>query len=428
MIISVTFSKPSPQCTGEFGRNYLRIKIKSAGKSSDEMYFAEFFTETQVFHERLNVEELDAFIDKHGGKTFKNCVIRTENEEITLLANRHGKITRLSKKLIPQKNCAESSDTNIEKNNYGTALSAVKNASATSCRTKSGFCNNRAKNYILQEGEPIPFLVLLGIMTDEGKVIASKYAKFRQINRFLEFVDDILPRVLGKIHVSSERPLRIADFGCGKSYLTFAVYHFLRNIKKINAEIIGLDFKKDVIEFCTKTAKQLDFSGLKFDTGNIENYSYADLPDIVITLHACDTATDFALEYAVKNYCTAILSVPCCQHELNSQLDKNAARRKRTYARTEAQVFAPLLKYGIIKERFSALLTDALRAQYLESSGYSVQLLEFIDMEHTPKNILIRAVKDDSDNIELKEKSLKEAGALTDALFLEPALKRLLKF
>ena len=152
------------------------------------------------------------------------------------------------------------------------------------------------------------------------------------------------------------------------------------------------------------------------------------MPDIVITLHACDTATDFALEYAVKNCCTAILSVPCCQHEVNSQLDKNAARRKRTDARTETQVFAPLLKYGIIKERFSALLTDTLRAQYLESSGYSVQLLEFIDMEHTPKNILIRAVKDDSDNIELKEKSLKEAGVLTDALFLEPALKRLLKF
>lgn len=292
---------------------------------------------------------------------------------------------------------------------------------------RSGFGNNRTKNYILQEGEPVPFLVLLGIMTADGKVVASKYAKFRQINRFLEFIDDILPRILTKIEITTSRPLRIADFGCGKSYLTFAVYHFLKNIKKINTEIIGLDLKKDVIEFCTKTANQLGYEGLHFDTGNIENYEYTAQPDIVITLHACDTATDFALEYAVKNSCTAILSVPCCQHEINAQLDKNADRRKKINAGASAKVFASLLKYGIIKERFAALLTDALRAQYLESKGYSVQLLEFIDMEHTPKNILIRAVKGSTDNAKLKEESLKSAAALTDALCLEPALKRLLK-
>ena len=428
MIISVTFSKPAPQCAQEFGRDYLRIKIKVAGNASGEMYLAEFFTKTQVFHEKLTAAALDLFIEKHGGKTFKNCVIRTEDEEITILANKRGKITRLSKKIIPQNSSnAGYAAVNTEKNNHGTAFSAVKNIIEDSCNMRSGFGNNHTKNYILQEGEPVPFLVLLGIMTADGKVIASKYAKFRQINRFLEFIDDILPRILTKIEISSSRPLRIADFGCGKSYLTFAVYHFLKNIKKINTEIIGLDLKKDVIEFCTKTANQLGYEGLHFDTGNIENYKYTAQPDIVITLHACDTATDFALEYAVKNSCTAILSVPCCQHEINAQLDKNTERRKKINAGASAKVFDSLLKYGIIKERFAALLTDALRAQYLESKGYSVRLLEFIDMEHTPKNILIRAVKGNTDNAKLKEESLKSAAALTDALCLEPALKRLLK-
>lgn len=428
MIISVTFSKPAPQCAQEFGRDYLRIKIKVAGNASGEMYLAEFFTKTQVFHEKLTAAALDLFIEKHGGKTFKNCVIRTEDEEITILANKRGKITRLSKKIIPQNSSnAGYAAVNTEKNNHGTAFSAVKNIIEDSCNMRSNFNNNRTKNYILQEGEPVPFLVLLGIMTAEGKVIASKYAKFRQINRFLEFIDDILPRILTKIEITTSRPLRIADFGCGKSYLTFAVYHFLKNIKKINTEIIGLDLKKDVIEFCTKTANQLGYEGLHFDTGNIENYKYTAQPDIVITLHACDTATDFALEYAVKNSCTAILSVPCCQHEINAQLDENADQRKKINTGASAKVFASLLKYGIIKERFAALLTDALRAQYLESKGYSVRLLEFIDMEHTPKNILIRAVKGNTDNAKLKEESLKSAAALTDALCLEPALKRLLK-
>ena len=428
MVISVTFSKPAPQCAQEFGRDYLRIKIKAAGNASGEMYLAEFFTKTQVFHEKLTAAALDLFIEKHGGKTFKNCVIRTEDEEITILANKRGKITRLSKKIIPQNSSnAGYAAVNTEKNNHGTAFSAVKNIIEDSCNMRSNFNNNRTKNYILQEGEPVPFLVLLGIMTADGKVIASKYAKFRQINRFLEFIDDILPRIFTKIEITTSRPLRIADFGCGKSYLTFAVYHFLKNIKKINTEIIGLDLKKDVIEFCTKTANQLGYEGLHFDTGNIENYKYTARPDIVITLHACDTATDFALEYAVKNSCTAILSVPCCQHEINAQLDKNADRRKKINAGVSAKVFASLLKYGIIKERFAALLTDALRAQYLESKGYSVRLLEFIDMEHTPKNILIRAVKGNTDNAKLNEESLKDADAVTDALCLEPALKRLLK-
>ena len=249
--------------------------------------------------------ELDEFIKENAGKTFKNCVIRTESEETTILANKKGEITTLKKKITgadsfsAQKNGGK---------NAGTAMNIL---------SKSA---NRTKNYLIPEGTPVPFLGLLGIMTPEGKIISSKYDKFRQINRFLEFLDDILPAVTGQI---KGRTLRIADFGCGKSYLTFAVHYFLTEIKKIDAEIIGLDLKRDVIEYCSRTAERLNLKGLSFDTGNIADYSYKNEPDIVITLHACDTATDYALDYAVKHGCRAILSVPCCQHELNAQLDEN---------------------------------------------------------------------------------------------------------
>ena len=225
----------------------------------------------------------------------------------------------------------------------------------------------------------------------------------------------------------------LGDFGCGKSYLTFAVHYFLTEIKKIDVEIIGLDLKKDVIDYCNKITQELGLKGLSFDTGNIADYSYKNAPDIVITLHACDTATDFALDYAVKHNCKAILSVPCCQHEINQQLNKNNVPDE----------FRPLLKYGIIKERFATLVTDALRAEYLEFCGYNVQMLEFIDMEHTPKNILIRAVRAKGqknainckrnsgdagacDAEEICDASSWGAGKLESALNIAPTLKNLL--
>lgn len=406
MIISATFSKPSKNCAETLGKPYTRIKIRYAHSSGKTPYFAEAFTETQAFHSQMTEAELDEFIKENAGKTFKNCVIRTESEETTILANKKGEITTLKKKITgtdgfsAQKNGGK---------NAGTAMNIL---------SKSA---NRTKNYLIPEGTPVPFLVLLGIMTPEGKIISSKYDKFRQINRFLEFLDDILPAVTGQI---KGRTLRIADFGCGKSYLTFAVHYFLTEIKKIDAEIIGLDLKRDVIEYCSRTAERLNLKGLSFDTGNIADYSYKNEPDIVITLHACDTATDYALDYAVKHGYRAILSVPCCQHELNAQLDENKKRWKAE--NSVPQEFEPLLKYGLIKERFASLATDALRAEYLEKSGYSVQILEFIDMEHTPKNLLIRALKKNP-SADRQNSSNTGAKSLAERLNVKPKLKELLE-
>lgn len=384
MIISCTFSKPSKNIEEILGRPYQRIKAQAANNSNKTLYYVEKFTKTQAFHEQKTEEELAEFIEKHAGKTFKNCIVRTESEEISYLGNKKGSVTKLSRKINQE------------------IQPVKKNILWKNCE--------RQKNYLIPEGNPVPFMVLLGLMTSDGKVINSKYDKFRQINRFLEFINDILPEIQKQ---TENKTIRIADFGCGKSYLTFAVHYFLTEIKHLEAEIIGLDLKKDVIDYCNKIAAQLNLKGLKFDTGNIADYNYKNAPDIVITLHACDTATDFALNYAVKNGCKAILSVPCCQHELNSQLNKNSVPEE----------FKPLLKYGIIKERFAALATDALRGEFLESAGYSVQLLEFIDMEHTPKNILIRAVKKTKSG----KNEISAAEKLIAALKISPTLKNLLE-
>lgn len=249
--------------------------------------------------------------------------------------------------------------------------------------------HNRKKNYILDAGEPIPFLVDLGVQTKEGKIVDKKYKKFRQINRFLEFIRDVLPNL--KAAVTEGRPLRIIDFGCGKSYLTFAVYHYLTVMNGLDVEMTGLDLKKDVIRHCSLLAEKYDYENLHFSQGDIQSYEGEERVDMVITLHACDTATDYALGQAVRWGAKIILSVPCCQHELNGQIRN--------------EKMEPLLKYGILKERFSALLTDALRGNLLEQMGYEVQILEFIDLEHTPKNLLIRAVKTPGKNsVDEKEK------------------------
>ena len=245
------------------------------------------------------------------------------------------------------------------------------------------------KNYIIKEGVPVPFLVMLGVMTSEGKVVASRYSKFRQINRFLEFVDDLLENGLVTGKPENSTPLQIADFGCGKSYLTFAVHYFLTQIKHIPCNIQGLDLKKDVIDFCNDTVKKLGLKDISFSVGDISGYSASSSPDLVMTLHAYDTATDFALQYAVSHNARAILSVPCCQHQINTQL---TTKRKGKIMQQDTPL-EPILKHGLLREKFSSILTDALRAQWLEQQGYKVQLLEFIDEEHTPKNLLIRALK-----------------------------------
>lgn len=233
--------------------------------------------------------------------------------------------------------------------------------------------HNRTKKYIIQEGKPVAFMIDLGVMGQDGKIIRTRYDKFRQINRFLEYIEDILPKL------DKERELTIIDFGCGKSYLTFAMYYYLHELKSYDIRIIGLDLKTDVIRKCNELAKKYQYDKLMFLEGNIADYTGAEEVDMVVTLHACDTATDFALAKAIGWNAKVILSVPCCQHELNRKMKND--------------VLSPIMNYGLLKERMAALVTDGLRAEYLKREGYDVQVLEFIDMEHTPKNILLRAVK-----------------------------------
>jgi hypothetical protein len=261
----------------------------------------------------------------------------------------------------------------------------------------AGLAHDRQKRRLLEEGTPVPFLVELGVMTPEGKVRASQYGKFRQVNRFLELVDDVLPR----------RPIRIVDFGSGKSYLTFALYHLLAVERGLDVDVVGLDLKEDVIERCRALASRLGYERLRFEVGDIALFE-GEPADVVVSLHACDTATDDALARAVEWDAEVILAVPCCQHELSGQL------------RTDG--LAPLLGHGILRERFAALATDAARAELLEAVGYRTQVVEFVDLEHTAKNVLIRAVR----------KGQPDAGALRryrafkEQLGIDPALERAL--
>lgn len=240
--------------------------------------------------------------------------------------------------------------------------------------------HDRAKSRLLPEGKPIDFLVRLGVMTQDGRVVASKYDKYKQINRFLELASEAADKI------KSEAPLKIVDFGSGKSYLTFALYYYFTVVRGQDVRMVGLDLKKDVIEHCSDIAQDLGYTGLSFAVGDIAGYSLDDGrgPDMVVSLHACDTATDDALAKAVAWRAAVILAAPCCQHELMGQIRSDVNR--------------PILKHGILRERLAALVTDALRAQWLETMGYSVQVLEFIDTEHTPKNLLIRAVRSSVEN------------------------------
>lgn len=393
MILSAVFSKPSKTCQEIFGKPYIKIRIwknPSPSAKKQNKFQAEFFTEKQAFQKSFTAEQAREFIEKHAGTAFKNCIVKTDTEEITTMANKKGEIKVFRK--------------------------AAKNFS-----TEQKFSNNfnRIKNYILQEGNPVPFLIELGVMTKDGKVVAQKYDKFRQINRFLEFINDIIESIekLNGASYTQENPLRIVDFGSGKSYLTFAVYYFLTELKKIPVYITGLDLKEDVIKNCDSLAKKLGCKNLEFKIGNIADYSSEKNPDIIITLHACDTATDFALDYAVKHNAKAILSVPCCQHEINSQLEKQKIKSESPFASIE--------RFGILRERFAAIATDAIRAELLEQCGYTVQVLEFIDMSHTPKNILIRAVKKQSDNFKNKESKIRMK-SLLDKLDCNQTLEKLL--
>ena len=262
--------------------------------------------------------------------------------------------------------------------------------------------HDRQKRYLLPEGTPVPFLVELGVMTPDGTVRKSRYDKFRQVNRFLELVDDVVPSL------RSEGTLRVVDFGCGKSYLTFAIHHLLTEVRGRDVEIVGLDLKADVIEACAAFAQRAGLSGLRFEQGDIASFETGAGVDLVVSLHACDTATDEALAQAVRWQADAILAVPCCQ--------------KEAYGQLESSLLAPLLRHGLVKERFAALITDTLRAQLLELHGYRAQLVELVPLEHTQKNVLIRAVRGAPAGEEV-QRSYEE---LRDSLGLDPALERLL--
>ena len=342
-LIRVILSNPSSK------DGVIKICARPVLKNKTLLFQIEEYTKTQVFHKNLTAGDAGSYLTgKLSSDTssqtasFKNALVETQSFTANVLVSKKGTIT-IKKKV---------------------------NASAK--QPKISLSHNRKKKYILEEGIPVPFLIDLGVMTQNGSIVNAHYDKFRQINRFLEYIEDILPSL------PTGRELRILDFGCGKSYLTFAIYYYLKVLKGYPVRITGLDLKEDVIRHCNELAVKYGYDKLEFLCGDIAYYDGCSQVDMVVTLHACDTATDYALAKAVGWGAKVILSVPCCQHELNKQMKND--------------LLSPVLHYGILKERMAALMTDGLRAQILEANGYRTQILEFIDMAHTPKNLLIRAV------------------------------------
>lgn len=336
---------------------------------------------TQVFHCNCTKEELLERLIAYVGDNFRQAELVSDAYTATVLISKKGKITIKKKRREEAKKQEGTEGTN----DNGQAVPG----------------HNRVKKYILEEGRPIDFLVGLGVQTKDGQIVKSKYDKFRQINRYLEFIGDIVKKL------PTDRPVRIIDFGCGKAYLTFAMYYYLHVVKGYALSVTGLDLKEDVIDFCNALAEKFHYENLHFEKGDIGTYEGAESVDMVVTLHACDTATDYALYKAVKWGAQVIMAVPCCQHEMNRQL--------------ACPELSQILKYGIIKERMAALMTDAVRANLLEEMGYETQILEFIDMEHTPKNLLIRAVKRNG----IRPKGT--ARRTTDFLHAKITLQRLLE-
>ena len=342
-LIRVILSNPSSK------DGVIKICARPMLKNKSLLFQIEEYTKTQVFHKNLTAGDAGSYLtSKLSSDTssqtasFKNALVETQSFTANVLVSKKGTIT-IKKKM---------------------------NASAK--QPKISLSHNRKKKYILEEGIPVPFLIDLGVMTQNGNIVNAHYDKFRQINRFFEYIEDILPSL------PTGRELRILDFGCGKSYLTFAIYYYLKVLKGYPVRITGLDLKEDVIRHCNELAVKYGYDKLEFLCGDIAYYDGCSQVDMVVTLHACDTATDYALAKAVGWGAKVILSVPCCQHELNKQMKND--------------LLSPVLHYGILKERMAALMTDGLRAQILEANGYRTQILEFIDMAHTPKNLLIRAV------------------------------------
>ena len=378
---------------------------------------AEEFRGKQAFHRNMRKEETLAYIEEAMQK-YKQLELQSELGSMQVLVSKAGKQTVKVKKrkaFVRENVGLETAETAETDRKADRRQQTEQNAAAelviTGSQSIGGFdsllpkmrtlTHNRRKRYILEEGRPVPFLKDLGVMTADGKIVNFRYDKFRQINRFLEFIEDILPQL------PKNREVRIIDFGCGKSYLTFAMYYYLHELQGLDVRITGLDLKEDVIEHCGRLARQYGYEKLEFLHGDIADYTGADQVDMVVTLHACDTATDYALAKAVRWNAKVILSVPCCQHELNGQMENDLLK--------------PIFHYGIVKERMAALYTDALRAEILENHGYRTQILEFIDMEHTPKNLLLRCIRGGR-----RKDNEEQIRAITAFLGVEPTLLKLL--
>ena len=361
--------------TSSRGTPYKKTTSRSINIKGRDYIQLEKFTDTQVFHENLDYEEAVDILVNMIMNEYRNINLFTLDADYQILVSKKGNIKVLQKEPTKQ----------------------LKNEE-----------HNKQKQYIINENEPCDFLTILGVMNEDGQVYKKKYDKFKQINKFLEIVDDSLA---GK---NIPDDFMIIDFGCGKAYLTFALYYYFYVIKKVKVKITGLDLKEEVIEFCNETAKKLNYENLKFTYGDIRNFEYKNKVDMIVTLHACDTATDAALVKAITWNCDIILSVPCCQHEFFNKIKNDNLN--------------PMLKHGLIKERISSLVTDSLRSLFLETKGYKVQLMEFISMEHTPKNILIRAVKTNKNtkSAEIEYQEFKKIWNLSD-LFIEKYYKQINK-
>lgn len=329
-------------CSNPFFKNstYIKITLRPVINNGARLFHIEKLTSTQAFHENVAESDVSDWLNKNVSGHYKQICLYFADKTVTYLFSKNG-----SKRL--------------EKATTNKAVAPTV---------------NREKNYIFNEGENIPAFVDLGIFTKDFKVVQSKYDKFKQINRFIELVDDAFRSY-------DKNEITILDFGCGKSYLTFFIYYYFVKVKKVQAKIIGYDLKADVVENCNRIANKYGYDNLRFVVADVSKDKLYDMPiDMVISLHACDTATDYALAYAVQKQVQYVFSVPCCQHEVNLSIHKGG----------DMDV---LLRYGIVKERVSALLTDTVRALLLEDEGYSVDVLEFVDLAHSPKNLMLRAKK-----------------------------------
>lgn len=366
-ILRIIFSSPYKKDKESFSK----VQLKPFMFNDELQYQLTYFFTNRVVHS--NLEKDDAINETITliTKVFKQALITCKDKEYHLLSNKSGKVTIIQKDIAPKR--------------------------------KENLSHNREKQYIIRENTVVPFLVELGVMNINGKVLSDKYDKFKQINRFIEFVDDIVEEF------DENKTIRIIDFGCGKSYLTFAIHYYLTEVKKFNVDIVGLDLKENVIKECNEVVSKYKMKGIRFMVGDIKDYKESKI-DMVVTLHACDTATDYALYNAIKWDAKVILSVPCCQHEVNKQI--------------KASNLTGFTEYGIIKERLSALITDVSRAELLQYNGYKTQILEFIDMAHTPKNLLIRAIKREK-NVNVN-KSRKQLDALKKEFNYEITLEKLL--